>query len=154
VVIGTVMVVSSVITVLTVLTVDRIGRKALLLFGGGALFFCYLGITLCFRMGWLGLPVVLLTLACVAVYSLSLAPLLWVVLSEIFPKGCTGTGQGIRRTWFFPPQREMSRPSRMPAAIAAPYFASHPALQEACCLFPACSTNASSSKAPWSPRGS
>ncbi len=95
VVIGTVMVVSSLITVFTV---DRIGRKRLLVFGGGALCVCYLAITTCFRMGFLGLPVVLLTLACVAVYSLSLAPLLWVVLSEIFPNRIRGAAMSIAAT--------------------------------------------------------
>jgi sugar porter (SP) family MFS transporter len=95
VVIGTVMVAASLVTVFTV---DRIGRKALLLFGGGSLFFCYLAITWCFKTGRLGLPVVLLTLACVAVYSLSLAPLLWVVLSEIFPNRIRGAAMSIAAT--------------------------------------------------------
>lgn len=95
VVIGTVMVVSSIITVFTV---DRIGRKVMWLFGGAMLFLCYVGITLCFKFGYLGLPVVLLTLACVAVYSLSLAPLLWVVLSEIFPNRIRGAAMSIAAT--------------------------------------------------------
>lgn len=95
VVIGTVMVLSSIVTVLTV---DRLGRRKILLFGGAGLFFCYLGITACFKLDFLGLPVVLLTLACVAVYSLSLAPLLWVVLSEIFPNRIRGAAMSIAAT--------------------------------------------------------
>lgn len=95
VVIGTVMVISSVVTVLTV---DRIGRKILMLFGAGSLFIFYLLITVCFRKELLGLPVVLLTLACVAVYSLSLAPLLWVILSEIFPNRIRGAAMSIAAT--------------------------------------------------------
>ena len=95
VVIGTVMVISSIITVFTV---DRIGRKVILLFGGSSLFFFYIGITFCFKLDYLGLPVVLLTLACVAVYSLSLAPLLWVVLSEIFPNRIRGAAMSIAAT--------------------------------------------------------
>lgn len=95
VVIGTVMVVSSIITVFTV---DRIGRKAILLFGSVALLLFYLGITVCFKLDFLGLPVVLLTLGCVAVYSLSLAPLLWVILSEIFPNRIRGAAMSIAAT--------------------------------------------------------
>ena len=89
------MVVSSIVTVMTV---DRIGRKILMLFGAGSLFVFYLLITVCFQKGFLGLPVVLLTLACVAVYSLSLAPLLWVILSEIFPNRIRGAAMSIAAT--------------------------------------------------------
>ncbi len=74
------------------LTVDRIGRKVLMLFGAGSLFVFYILITVCFKREYLGLPVVLLTLACVAVYSLSLAPLLWVILSEVFGCGPKASG--------------------------------------------------------------
>jgi sugar porter (SP) family MFS transporter len=95
VVIGGVMVVSSIVTVLTV---DRIGRKRLLLFGGISLIVFYLGITACFKLDYLGLPIVLLTLGCVAVYSLSLAPLLWVILSEIFPNRIRGAAMSIAAT--------------------------------------------------------
>ncbi|HEX6224987.1 MAG TPA: MFS transporter, partial [Chryseolinea sp.] len=43
----------------------------------------------------LGLPVVLLTLTNVALYSLTLAPVTWVILSEIFPNRIRGTAMSI-----------------------------------------------------------
>ena len=43
-----------------------------------------------FFKGVTGLPIVLLTLDNVAIYSITLAPVVWVILSEIFPNRIRG----------------------------------------------------------------
>jgi MFS family permease len=42
-----------------------------------------------------GLPVVLLTLTNVAIYSLTLAPVVWVILAEIFPNRIRGAAMSV-----------------------------------------------------------
>jgi MFS family permease len=95
VVIGGVMVVS---VFITMALVDRVGRKSLVLFGCGTLALVYILIGACFQLEILGLPVVLLILACVAAYSFTLAPLLWVILSEIYPNRIRGAAISIAAT--------------------------------------------------------
>ncbi|MDH4297423.1 MAG: sugar porter family MFS transporter [Cyclobacteriaceae bacterium] len=87
VVIGTVMVIS---VIVTMLIIEKIGRKKLMLIGSLSLSIGYglIGSLFFFRIT--GLPVVLLTLANVAIYSITLAPLVWVILSEIFPNRIRG----------------------------------------------------------------
>ncbi len=92
VVIGTVMVLS---VVITMVTVDKLGRKALLLFGTSSMALVYAFIGYCFYANYGGWVIVLLVLANVMFYSLTLAPLLWVVLSEIFPNRIRGAAMSI-----------------------------------------------------------
>jgi len=92
VVIGTVMVLS---VVITMFTVDKLGRKVLLLFGTAAMAVVYALIGYCFYANYEGFVIVLLVLANVLFYSFTLAPLLWVVLSEIFPNRIRGAAMSI-----------------------------------------------------------
>lgn len=92
VVIGSVMVLS---VIVTMLTVDKIGRKTLLLFGTSSMAVVYALIGYCFYLQYSGLVIVLLVLANVMFYSITLAPLLWVVLSEIFPNRIRGAAMSI-----------------------------------------------------------
>ncbi len=92
VVIGGVMVLS---VIVTMITVDRLGRKTLLLFGTSSMTVVYALIGYCFYSGYNGLIIVLLVLANVMFYSITLAPLLWVVLSEIFPNRIRGAAMSI-----------------------------------------------------------
>ncbi len=92
VVIGTVMVLS---VVVTMLTVDKLGRKTLLLFGTSSMALVYALIGYCFYANYEGFIIVLLVLANVMFYSITLAPLLWVVLSEIFPNRIRGAAMSI-----------------------------------------------------------
>lgn len=87
VVIGSIMVVS---VIATIFIVDRVGRKFLMLLGTGALALIYILEGYFFHLGIQGLPIILLTLASVAIYSLTLAPVVWVILSEIFPNRIRG----------------------------------------------------------------
>jgi len=95
VVIGGVMVLS---VFVTMALVDRIGRKTLVLFGCATLALVYIFIGALFHLGILGLPVVLLLLVGVSAYSFTLAPLLWVILSEIYPNRIRGAAISIAAT--------------------------------------------------------
>ena len=92
VVIGAVMVVS---VIVTILVVDKLGRKRMMLAGTALLAIIYSFIGYLFLKGIMGLPIVLLTLSLVAVYSLTLAPVVWVILSEIFPNRIRGAAMSI-----------------------------------------------------------
>ena len=92
VVIGSVMVVS---VIITILLVDRYGRKALMLLGTGTLALIYIIEGYFFQLGVQGAPIVILTLLSVAIYSFTLAPVVWVILSEIFPNRIRGAAMSL-----------------------------------------------------------
>lgn len=92
VVIGGVMVASIFVTFATV---DRYGRKSILLVCLAAMSVLYTGLGFSFYGEWGGTSVVVLVLLNVMFYSISLAPLLWVVLSEIFPNRVRGAAISI-----------------------------------------------------------
>lgn len=92
VVIGSVMVVS---VIFTILLVDRFGRKTLMLLGTGGLALIYIVEGYLFSIGVQGIPIVLLTLASVAIYSFTLAPVVWVILAEIFPNRIRGAAMSL-----------------------------------------------------------
>lgn len=92
VVIGSVMVLS---VIVTVFVVDKIGRKTLMLIGAGSLAIIYSIEGYFFYTGSIGVPIIILTLASVAVYSFTLAPVMWVILSEIFPNKIRGTAMSL-----------------------------------------------------------
>jgi sugar porter (SP) family MFS transporter len=92
VVIGGIMVAS---VFVTLATVDRWGRKSILMTCLAAMAFLYGGIGYAFFAEWSGSIIVVLVLANVMFYSISLAPLLWVLLSEIFPARIRGAAISI-----------------------------------------------------------
>jgi sugar porter (SP) family MFS transporter len=71
-------------------TVDRRGRRPLMLLGAGGLALIYIGIGACYAAGVQGLPLLLLVLAAIGCYAMSLAPVTWVIISEIFPNRVRG----------------------------------------------------------------
>jgi sugar porter (SP) family MFS transporter len=71
-------------------TVDRLGRRPLMLLGAGGLALIYTGIGFCYAAGVQGLPLLLLVLAAISCYAMSLAPVTWVIISEIFPNRIRG----------------------------------------------------------------
>ena len=71
-------------------TVDRLGRRFLMLAGSAGLAIIYMLIGLSYLTGSQGTHVLFLTVAAIACYACSLAPVTWVVLSEIFPNRVRG----------------------------------------------------------------
>jgi sugar porter (SP) family MFS transporter len=71
-------------------TVDRRGRRPLMLFGSGGLALIYIALGACYAGGVKGLPMLLLVLAAIGCYAMSLAPVTWVIISEIFPNRIRG----------------------------------------------------------------
>jgi SP family arabinose:H+ symporter-like MFS transporter len=75
--------------------VDKLGRKPLLLIGAGGLALIYAMMGLLFFLDVQGWPVLVLVVVAIAVYSMSLAPVVWVVLSEIFPNKIRGAAMAV-----------------------------------------------------------
>ena len=75
--------------------VDRGGRRPLMLFGSAALAVIYLALGFCYFSGVKGLPMLLLVLAAIGSYAMSLAPVVWVVISEIFPNRIRGAAMAV-----------------------------------------------------------
>jgi sugar porter (SP) family MFS transporter len=75
--------------------VDRLGRRPLMLFGCAGIALSHFVLGLTYRAGIKGLPVLLITLCTIACYALSLAPVTWVLISEIFPNRVRGIGVSI-----------------------------------------------------------
>jgi len=71
-------------------TVDRAGRRPLMLVGAGGLALIYAALGACYAHGVQGLPMLLLVLAAIGCYAMSLAPVTWVIISEIFPNRVRG----------------------------------------------------------------
>jgi len=78
--------------------VDSWGRRKLMLLGsvGLAVIYFLLGGSYYFELK--GLVILLLVMFAIATYSMTLAPITWVVLSEIFPNSIRGTAMAIATT--------------------------------------------------------
>ena len=75
--------------------VDRFGRRVLMLAGAGGIAVSHTLLGLAYHLGLKGLPVLLLTLATIGCYAMSLAPITWVLISEIFPNRIRGLAVSI-----------------------------------------------------------
>lgn len=74
-----------VFTFVAIYTVDRWGRRALMMLGAGGLCTIYLLLGTCYFFNMSGMVMVLLVVAAIACYAMTLGPCTWVLLSEIFP---------------------------------------------------------------------
>jgi sugar porter (SP) family MFS transporter len=75
--------------------VDRAGRRPLMLLGSVGLAVIYIAMGFCYSTGVKGLPMLLLVLAAIGCYAMSLAPVTWVVISEIFPNRIRGAAMAV-----------------------------------------------------------
>jgi SP family xylose:H+ symportor-like MFS transporter len=87
-------------TLVALFAVDRLGRKPLMLFGFGGLAVIYVVISYAYHLKGAGSavsPVLFLVLVLTAIgcYAMSLAPVTWVIISEIFPNRIRGTAMSI-----------------------------------------------------------
>jgi MFS transporter, SP family, xylose:H+ symportor len=80
-------------TFLAIAFVDKIGRRPLMVLGNIGLAILYIAIALSLKAGS-ALSSVLL-LAAIGVYAVTLAPVTWVLISEIFPNSIRGIGASI-----------------------------------------------------------
>lgn len=84
-----------VFTFVALFAVDKVGRKILMLIGAGGLFAIYLilGCGYYFHLsGFLMVTLVMLAIAC---YAMTLGPVTWVLLAEIFPNKIRGIAMAI-----------------------------------------------------------
>lgn len=79
-----------VFTFVAIYTVDRLGRRALMLLGAGGLAGIYLILGICYYFKVSGIFMVVLVVAAIACYAMTLGPVTWVLLSEIFPNKVRG----------------------------------------------------------------
>jgi sugar porter (SP) family MFS transporter len=75
--------------------VDRGGRRPLMLVGAAGLALIYVALGFCYSSGVKGWPMLLLVLAAIGCYAMSLAPVTWVVISEIFPNRIRGAAMAV-----------------------------------------------------------
>ncbi|MDR0286790.1 MAG: sugar porter family MFS transporter [Clostridiales bacterium] len=82
-------------TFVAMFTVDKWGRKKLMVFGsiGLALDYILLGSAFFFHLK--GVAVLALVVTAIAIYAMSLAPIVWVILSEIFPNRIRGAAMAL-----------------------------------------------------------
>ena len=90
--------VSLVFTLVAMAAIDRYGRRFLLLTGVSGLVAVYAVLGACYRLHIQGKPMLALVLAAIACYAMSLAPVTWVVISEIFPNRIRGSAMAIAVT--------------------------------------------------------
>lgn len=91
--------VNLIFTIAAMLLVDKLGRKPLMLFGFGGLAVLYLVIVQLLASS--SATVTYYLLAAIGVYAMSLAPVTWVLISEIFPNKVRGkvTSVAVMSLW-------------------------------------------------------
>ncbi len=83
-------------TILALWLIDKVGRKALLLVGSSVMTLCLAVIGIAFHTGHTSGPLVLIfILLYVAAFAVSLGPVVWVLLAEIFPNRIRGRATAI-----------------------------------------------------------
>ncbi len=88
-------VVMLVFTLVAIKTVDRFGRRILMLTGCAGISVFHFLIGSAYSFHFKGLIVVIPVLAAIACYSFSLAPVTWVLISEIFPNRIRGAAVSV-----------------------------------------------------------
>ncbi len=87
--------VNLIFTLVAMFTVDKWGRKKLMVFGSIGLAVAYLLLGSAFYFGLKGIAVLALVVTAIAIYAMSLAPIVWVILSEIFPNRIRGAAMAL-----------------------------------------------------------
>jgi sugar porter (SP) family MFS transporter len=88
-------VVMLVFTFVAIATVDRQGRRALMLSGCAGLVAIYVTLGYFLHVRSRGVHMLALVVAAIACYAMTLAPVTWVVLSEVFPSRVRGTAMAV-----------------------------------------------------------
>lgn len=72
-------------TFVAIYSVDRLGRKKLMLLGAGGLAIIYAILGTCYYLHVTGFFMIILVVAAIACYAMTLGPVTWVLIAEIFP---------------------------------------------------------------------
>ncbi len=72
-------------TFVAIYTVDKWGRRSLMKLGAGGLCGIYLILGICYYFQITGVFMIVLVVAAIACYAMTLGPVTWVLLAEIFP---------------------------------------------------------------------
>jgi SP family xylose:H+ symportor-like MFS transporter len=83
-------VVNMIFTIVAILTVDKLGRKPLLIGGGLLMAVSMAALGLSFFGGSMGLISLIFILIYIAGFAMSWGPVMWVLLSEMFPNSIRG----------------------------------------------------------------
>ncbi len=79
-----------VFTIVALYTIEKWGRRTLILLGAGGLGLIYLTLGTCYFLGMTGILMVALVVAAISVYAMTLGPVTWTLLAEIFPHRIRG----------------------------------------------------------------
>jgi SP family sugar porter-like MFS transporter len=77
-------------TFVALYTIEKWGRRTLILIGAGGLGLIYLTLGTCYYLGLTGFLMVALVVAAISVYAMTLGPVTWTLLAEIFPHRVRG----------------------------------------------------------------
>ena len=88
-------VVNLVFTLIAIASVDRFGRRGLMLIGFGGLAGIYGFLGAGYYLGSRGPYMIFLVISAIACYGMSLAPVTWVLISEIFPNRIRGAAMSV-----------------------------------------------------------
>ncbi len=84
-----------VFTVVALYTIERWGRRTLILLGAGGLSAIYLTLGTCYFLEVKGVLMVCLVVAAISVYAMTLGPVTWTLLAEIFPDRVRGVAMAV-----------------------------------------------------------
>jgi sugar porter (SP) family MFS transporter len=87
--------VNLIFTLVAMFTVDKWGRKKLMIVGSVGLAVNYILLGSAYYFQLQGVAVLILVLTAIAIYAMSLAPIVWVILSEIFPNRIRGAAMAL-----------------------------------------------------------
>lgn len=103
-------------TFVAIYTIEKWGRRKLMLIGASGLGLIYLTLGTCYFMHVEGIFMVVLVVMAISCYAMTLGPVTWVLLSEIFPDKVRGVAMAIctfalwvgccTLTFTFPPLNE------------------------------------------------
>ncbi|MBQ9649246.1 MAG: MFS transporter [Prevotella sp.] len=79
-----------VFTFVALYTIEKWGRRTLILIGAGGLGLIYLTLGTCYFLHMTGFAMVALVVAAISVYAMTLGPVTWTLLAEIFPHRIRG----------------------------------------------------------------
>jgi len=84
-----------VFTFVALYTIEKWGRRTLILLGAGGLALIYLTLGTCYYYEVKGFAMVLLVVAAISVYAMTLGPVTWTLLAEIFPNRIRGVAMSV-----------------------------------------------------------